>query len=451
MEFVGGQIEPTKKARAMLRPAVTKLLPRAAINGVRRAEAQLLPSSSLRFYCANHAPNASPVALQMINYALGLAKSQKTDESYGEALLVLEQGLCSQSHDETDSTKESSKGMILLAISSLLSERGNTDEAIQTLLRIQDLTNSSMGVRVAAIEALVGLNLELGLDDTSSVLVDNCLNLLEKEVPEMIDDYGYKVFSARSKAMKGLVELVRGDIESAKVFFEGCQGEGCIGNATLSYGEFLHAKREFDAAKDIYQKAIAESSEKKDFSNPYAVAACNMSSEEVLLASTCALGQLESHLGNFAAAEEILTRALKKAEEYFGTYHPKVGTVLTCIALMYRQKATAECSSSLLVQEGLYRKALDLLKAPALETDDARGDVAKVSENVEKRDIIALARGAYAEVLGIQESRKAEGKRMKCWAEAVWRNRRLSLAEALDISETSTKVPVVDARIYRVL
>lgn len=451
MEFVGGQIEPTGKAKAMLRAAVTKLLPRAAIHGVRRDEAQLLPSSSLRFYCANHAPNASPVALQMINYAVGLARSQKTDESYGEALLILEQGLCSQSHDETDSTKESSKGMILLAISSLLSERGNTDEAIQTLLRIQDLTNSSMGVRVAAIEALVGLHLELGLDDTSSVLVDNCLNLLEKEGPEMIDDYGYKVFSAQSKAIKGLVELVRGDIESAKVFFEGCQGEGCIGNAALSYGEFLHAKREFDAAKDIYQKAIAESSEKKDFSDPYAVAACNMSSEEVLLGSTCALGQLESHLGNFAAAEEILTRALKKAEEYFGTYHPKVGTVLTCIALMYRQKATAEYSSSLLLQEGLYRKALDLLKAPALETDDARGDVVKVSENVEKRDIITLARGAYAEVLGIQENRKAEGRRMKCWAEAVWRNRRLSLAEALDISETSTKLPVVDARIYRAL
>ena len=62
----------------MLRAAVTKLLQRAAINGVRRGEAQLLPSSSLRFYCANHAPDESPVALQMINYALGLARSQKT-------------------------------------------------------------------------------------------------------------------------------------------------------------------------------------------------------------------------------------------------------------------------------------------------------------------------------------------------------------------------------------
>lgn len=70
-----------------------------------------------------------------------------------------------------------------------------------------------------------------------------------------------------------------------------------VGNASLSYGEFLHAKRDFNAAKELYQKAIAESSEKKDFSDPYDFGACNMSLQDVLLAATCALGQLESHLG----------------------------------------------------------------------------------------------------------------------------------------------------------
>lgn len=442
----------------MFRAAFLKLLPRttaqtAAINGLfsRHGQAQLLPSSSLRLYCSNHTLNANPVALQMINYALGLSRSKRTDESFGEALLILEQGLSSQSHEESDSTKENSKGMILLAISSLLSERGNTDEAIQTLLRIQDLTRSSVGIQVAAMEALVGLHLELGLDDTSSVLADKCLNLLEKEGLKAGDDYGYKVFSARSKALKGLVELVRGDLESAKIFFEGCNGEGCIGNVALSYGEFLHAKREFDAAKEQYQRAIADSSGTMDFSNPYAVGACNMSSVEVFVASTCALGQLESHLGNFGDAEEIITRALLKAQEHFGIYHPKVGLVLTSIALIFRQKATAEGSSSLLLQEGFYRKAVELLKAPALETDETRGNGVKVTENVEKRDIVALARGAFGEVLGVQENRKAHGDRLKSWAEAMWRNRRLSLAEAVDIADTSSKVPVIDARIYRVL
>lgn len=36
---------------------------------------------------------------------------------------------------------------------------------------------------------------------------------------------------------------------------------------------------------------------------------------------------------------------------YVGAHHPKVGVVLTCIALMYRQKAKVERSSSLLIQE----------------------------------------------------------------------------------------------------
>lgn len=422
-----------------------------AVNGILcRRRLQPVSFSPFRFYCSNHIPNINPVALQMIDYALGLARSQKTDDSYAEALLILEQGLCSQSQEGTDATIENTKGIVLLALSSLLSERGKTDEAMRALLMIQDLTSSSVGVRVAAMEALVGLNLELGLDDTSSVLADNCLKLLEDE-GLMIGECSYKVFSARAKAIKGLVELVHGDMESAKVFFEGCQNESCIGNASLSYGEYLHAKRDFNAAKELYQKAIAESSEKKDFSDPYDLGACNMSPEEVFLAATCALGQLESHLGNYEDAEEIMTRALKKAEEHFGTHHPKVGTVLTCIALMYGQKAIAERSSSLLIQEGLYRKAIDLLKAPALETDDVKENVEHVRENVDKRDVVALARGGYGEVLCVQQSRNAEGERMKKWAEAWWRNRRLSLAEALEISKSSSKVLVVDTRICRVL
>ena len=38
-------------------------------------------------------------------------------------------------------------------------------------------------------------------------------------------------------------------------------------------------------------------------------------------------------------------------------------------------------------------------------------------------------------------------ERMKTWAEAAWSNCRMSLADALDISEPSSKVPVMDARI----
>jgi hypothetical protein len=58
--------------------------------------------------------------------------------------------------------------------------------------------------------------------------------------------------------------------------------------------------------------------------------------------------------------------------------------------------------------------------------------------------------GEYAELLLIQSNRRAEGERMKEWAEHAWRNSRLTLAEALEFSGPS-KPTVVDTRIGRVM
>lgn len=55
--------------------------------------------------------------------------------------------------------------------------------------------------------------------------------------------------------------------------------------------------RKFSAAKDLYQKAIQEVSEIKDFRDPSKLGACNMTTEEVEIAAACALGQLEAHMG----------------------------------------------------------------------------------------------------------------------------------------------------------
>ncbi|XP_052171792.1 uncharacterized protein LOC127787813 [Diospyros lotus] len=397
----------------------------------------LLPLS--RSISKSNGPNVNPVALQMISYALSHARSRKSDDSYGQSLLVLEQCLSMQ-------PDENSKGMVLLAMSTLFHERGNFSEAIEKLHRVQELSLSSMGIRVAATEALVGVHLELGQDDTASVLAEVCSQLLDTVKLEIGGGYGFEVLEARTKAIKGLVELVRGNLNSAEAFFVGAENnKSFAGNITLSYGEFLHVKRNFIMAKELYEKVIQGMSEKTDSTDPYYLASCNMASEDVLLAATCALGQLETHLGNFADAEEILTTALTRTEQHFGSDHPKVGVVLTCIALMFRHKAMLEHSSSILIQEGLYRKAIDLLKAPLLGTEGEE-------TQSYRSDILALARGAYAEILCIQQSRKAEGEKMKSWAGSAWKNSRLSLAEALNISEpSSSKVPLIDARISRTL
>lgn len=426
-----------KSAAKLSRPAVS-----AAVNGLIRRQspaASLTPPPTAlpsRRFCTDTGPSINPVTVQMLNYALSLARSQKSDDSYAQALLVLEQCLSSQPDDN-------SKGMVLLAMSTLFYERCQFSEAIEKLQKVQELNLNCVGVRVAATEALVGLHLELGQEGIASAEADVCVQLVDTIKLEVANGYGLDVSEARIKTTKGLVEVVGGDLKSAEALFDVAQdGKSRAGNVALSYGELLHAKQNFNVAKEIYEKVIEGMSEDKDFNNPYQVAACNMIPEEVLLAATCSLGQLEVHLGNFADAEEILTRALTSAEQRYGSNHPKVGVVLTCIALMFRHKATMEHSSSLLLQEGLFRRAIELLKAPSLENGGMK-------DTVHRGDILALARGGYAETLCVQQNRKAEGEKMKGWADSVWGNRRLSLAEALDISAPSSKVSVIDARICR--
>lgn len=427
-----------KAGLKLTKPAVTAVSFAAGNRFIRRQPLSP-PVAPLRQFCTNTGPSINPVTVQMLNYALSLARSQKSDDSYAQALLVLEQCLSSQPDDN-------SKGMVLLAISTLFYERCQFSEAVEKLQKVQEELNlNCIGVRVATTEALVGLHLELGQEGVASALADVCVQLVNTIKLEIGNGYGFDVSEARIKATKGLIELVCSNLKSAETLFDVARdGKSHSGNATLSYGEFLHTQQNFTVAKEFYEKAIKGMLETKEFNDLYQVAACNMVSEEVLLAATCSLGQLEAHMGNFAGAEEILTRALTRAEQQYGSHHPKVGVVLTCIALMFRRKATLERSSSLLIQEGLYRRAIELLKAPPVQIGGMEG-------KLHRRDILALARGGYAETLCVQQNRKAEGEKMKCWAESAWGNRRLSLVDALDISEPSSKVPVIDTRICRAL
>ncbi|XXG54548.1 hypothetical protein AAC387_Pa03g2395 [Persea americana] len=357
------------------------------------------------FGTTNGSDSSNPVALQMINYALGHARSQKSEESYAHALLVLEQGLVNLR--QADSGNEDGVGMVLLAMSTLLSEREQSYDAIEKLLMVLKLDRSSLGMRVAAYEGVIGLILEEGKDVIASIHANRCLQLF----PSRPENEGNAIedLYIQANAIKGLVELVKGNIVSAELHFRMCQFNDLLedkwymGNVALSLGK-------------------------------------------VSLGAICALGQLATHSGNFTDAEEILTKALTKAEEHFGSSHPNVGVVLICLAIMFGHKAKMEQSSSILIQEGLYRRAIDLLKAPSL-------DLGVVNMPSARRDMWALARGGYAEVLCVQQNRKGEGERMKSWAEYAWmmrHSRRLSLADALEITEPS-KVAIIDARVHRVI
>ncbi|CAL9197042.1 unnamed protein product [Musa hybrid cultivar] len=388
------------------------------------------------------------LALDMIRYALGHARSQKSGDSYAHAMLVLEQGLSNLrgvvgAGGAVDGAGSSDNAMVMLmlAMSTLHYERGELRDAAEKLEMVGQLGRASLDLRaVAAWESRVGLNLETSEDVTSKLVEDDCSRLLRTSTESGLPVS--EVTKLRAKYIKGLVDLVNGDVKSAELSFGGSKDCGLEeGNGLLSRGEFSHCTGNFSFAKELYEKALLTSEARETSSITY-LAAANMVPEEVIIGATCALGQLLSHSGKFEEAEELLTKALVKAEEHFGSTHPKVGVVLTCIAIMYKHKAQMEASSSILIQEGLYRKATDLLKAPSLDGE--------VDVQVDGCDIVALARGGYADLLCIQQNRKQEGERMKKWAESMWRNRRLSLAEALEFSEPS-KSAVVDTRICRVL
>ncbi|KAL2336579.1 hypothetical protein Fmac_011025 [Flemingia macrophylla] len=379
-----------------------------------------------------------PDAIRMINYALRQWRTQRSLGAFRLGCAVLRHCLSMEFTEGKDPKRENSKGMAMLAMSTLLFERGEYGEAIEKLEGVQELTNSYLGVRVAALETQAGLHLLLRQDDLAAAAADKCMKVVENQ--EQVRDYEAQF--VRAKALKGLIELVNGNVDSAEGFFDNSLREKYSdGTAGLSYAEFLHKKQNYSMAKVVYQNVVRGAVEVKNAGRPY-LGAGNFSIDELIVGSMCAIGQLELLMGNSGNAELYLTQALSRAEEAYGdTKHPTLGVALTSIALMYRRKAIQEHSSTLLVQEGIYRKVIDILKVPS--TESGSEDAAPL---VDRSDIAALARGAYAEVLSVQENRKEEGEKMKNLAESVWQNRRMSLADALDSDSI-----IVDSRISRVL
>ncbi|KAK6146900.1 hypothetical protein DH2020_017812 [Rehmannia glutinosa] len=216
----------------------------------------------LRHFSVNSSTfTPNPVAVEMIKYATSLARDQKQCES--------------------TQPDDNSKGLVELARSTLLFERGSHEAAIERLGKLQDLNLSSVPIKVAASEAL---------EEAASAVADLALQILGSIRLEIGDGGGFEVLEAQIKALKAFF--------AAQSIFEGVQGERFfVGNAALSYGEFFHGTRMFSTAKELYSKVIQEMSEIKDFCDPNNLGACNMTSEEVAIAAACALGQLEAHMG----------------------------------------------------------------------------------------------------------------------------------------------------------
>jgi len=71
---------------------------------------------------------------------------------------------------------------------------------------------------------------------------------------------------------------------------------GFVGTACLSYAEFLHKKQDYAKAKEVYYSVVHGAVQIKRAGNPY-LGAANMSVDELIVGSMCALGQLDAVTG----------------------------------------------------------------------------------------------------------------------------------------------------------
>eukprot|EP00252_Welwitschia_mirabilis_P005312 TRINITY_DN15811_c0_g1_i1.p1 TRINITY_DN15811_c0_g1~~TRINITY_DN15811_c0_g1_i1.p1 ORF type:complete len:425 (-),score=89.58 TRINITY_DN15811_c0_g1_i1:265-1539(-) len=393
--------------------------------------------------------SAEATAIQMVDYVRQHSYPHSA-KSHTEVMRVLEQGLAVFPGDSMSTANAA--GRLLLAMATICADREELKAAEEKLEEISELAFTSLDVRVAALEALAGLQLRIFQDGKALDYADACLHLLENAPAQLKEEnlFGMKI---RAKAIKGLVELVHGNLNSAASYFSGWNLERIKGSdtgsgaATLAYAEFLHINGDLQLAKEMYKYSLEVSTHVNRQNNTF-LAACAMIPEEVHLGATCGLGQLATHCGMFEEAEEHLTQLLRETEKRWGDHSCKVGIVLGCIADMFGHKGRAEGKSYFLVQEGLYRRALEILNAPHY-----------AEKGIDLQDVIALIRGGYSHLLSQQQSRSKEADKMREWSASVWQNRRVSLETVLEkIDSVQSKgggkqdaTVVTDIRLGRVI
>ncbi|MCO5592217.1 hypothetical protein L7F22_046215 [Adiantum nelumboides] len=284
---------------------------------------------------------------------------------------------------------------------------------LQSALATATLT---FGVRAgAALEAMTALCLQLHQDKLAMDYVVDFERLWEKEGALSADSENFGGIKYEALALRRLAELTNPteslDTEGPSL----SDAENVSGAAVLALAQFYHVQGNFSAAKEFYEKAFI-SSKKEGESSDHSLSSMSMVPEAVHVGAMAGLGQLLTATGNFEEAEQHLTHALNEMEKNKGEKDPQVGVILACLGNLYDQRGAAQGSSEMLITEGMYKSALDLMKAPLL--DNVREQGGRLSE------IVALTRARLGAVLAPAQNRRSEVYKLKDWVESTWKNSR---------------------------
>ncbi|KAH7420573.1 hypothetical protein KP509_13G012800 [Ceratopteris richardii] len=333
----------------------------------------------------------------------------QSEPAYSEAIRILESGASFLSSAKNPSS-QMAFGRLELNLATVHANMSNFEAAAEHLKLILNSRSPPLLVKGAALEALAALCVQLHQDQEGMDYATAFAELWGDEYVHAVTSESLQDVKSEAIALRILAEMVNPSESLHAEVLSSADVQNISGAAVLAFAEFHHVVGNFPVAKNLYKKAITSSKQDLE-SSVISLSAIAMTPEAVHIGAITGLGQLLISVGDFEEAEVQLTEALKDIEKIKGEKHPHVGVILACIGHLYQQRGIARGSNEIFLVEGMYKSALDLMKASPLESDN---------KGRRMTDIVALTRARLGTALTAMPSRYNEVQKLKDWVDTVW-------------------------------
>ncbi|CAI5965053.1 unnamed protein product [Closterium sp. NIES-64] len=434
-----------------------------------------------------------------------LAREGSDDAAAQEALRVVEHG-ASMLRAQGGQAAASQAARLLRFKAALHLRVHDSTGAVEALEEVAAMGDAGLCDRVGALEEVVRIHLSGHADAHAMESAGRAAALLQPPTPApsasppspsspssssspapssaSAAPPGLAFLRFRVLCSVGLVEQLCGHIATAREHFQeadeleppDCNSVPTTGLARLAMALHLHSVGQWEQATSYYSQLIQCSSPPSPPSSSPPSSSSSPSSPSIASPSPTASslspslragaaervgalsgrGQLLLQQGDFKAAEEQFTTALKEAEamDDSSDFNPMMGAVLSLLGDTYAQRGRLQHTGEGMIAEGLFRRALALLGAAQWDSldhrlsllagaasgstaaEDADEEQLKDRKNrVLQLDLIAFTLERYAAALQAFPMRASEAQSMSAAAHHLWRS-----SLSLDSAVTSSRV-----------